>query len=125
MVTMEATPYKALLVASGGPVLRYAVVSRVDGMVVDATPYALGSAAAGLVQDPDRWRQLSGAAQLRAQEFTWRRVAQDLLCAVSPSTRSGAGLSPPDTAAPSCRQASAPPVYSAHFTSEPHAYEDQ
>ncbi|HUY24859.1 MAG TPA: glycosyltransferase family 4 protein [Candidatus Saccharimonadales bacterium] len=123
IVAMEAASYGVPVVAYDIPGLRDAVLDGVTGMVVPANPEALGSAAVRLFQAPDRWRQLSEAAQQRAQEFTWDRVAQDLLCALSRPTRPGAGLSSPDPAAlPSC-QAPTPPVYSAHFTSEPDSTE--
>jgi len=119
IVAMEAASYGVPVVAYDIPGLRDAVLDGVTGMVVPANPDALGSAAASLLQDPDRWRRLSGAAQQRAQKFTWDRVAQDLLCALSWPTRPGAGLSSLDPAALPCRQAATPPVYSAHSTSEP------
>ena len=124
IVAMEAASYGVPVVAYDIPGLRDAVLDGVTGMVVPANPDALGSAAASLLQDPDRWRQLSAAAQQRAREFTWDRVAQDLLCALSRPARTGLGLDSPDPAALPCRQVSTPPVYSAHFTSEPHSYED-
>ncbi|MHB8393884.1 MAG: glycosyltransferase family 4 protein [Candidatus Dormibacteria bacterium] len=95
IVAMEAASYGVPVVAYDIPGLRDAVLDGVTGMVVPANPDALGSAAASLLQNPDRWRRLSGAAQQRAQEFTWDRVAQDLLCALSRATRPGAGLSSP------------------------------
>ena len=120
IVAMEAASYGVPVVAYDIPGLRDAVSDGVTGMVVPANPDALGSAAASLLQDPDRWRQLSGAAQQRAQEFTWDRVAQDLLCAVSRPTTPAAGCA---RAAVLIPPADNLPAYSAQFTSEPHAHE--
>ncbi|MHB1500472.1 MAG: glycosyltransferase family 4 protein [Candidatus Dormibacteria bacterium] len=124
IVAMEAASYGVPVVAYDIPGLRDAVLDGVTGMVVPANPDALGSAATSLLQAPDHWRQLSGAAQRRAQEFTWDRVAQDLLCALSRTTRPDTGMSLPYRAAPAFSQTSSPSVYSAHFTSEPHTFED-
>lgn len=111
IVAMEAASYGVPVVAYDIPGLRDAVLDGVTGRVVPTNPDALASAAVGLLQEPDRWRQLSGAARQRAQEFTWDRAAQDLLCALSRATRPGVGLSSPDPVALPCRQAAPPPVY--------------
>ena len=86
IVAMEAASYGVPVVAYDIPGLRDAVVDGVTGMVVPPNPDALGSAAVSLLQDADRWRQLSGAAQQRAQEFTWERAATQLLMVLSPPT---------------------------------------
>ena len=122
IVAMEAASYGVPVVAYDVPGLRDAVVDGVTGMVVPVNPDALGSAAISLLNDPDRWRQLSRAAQERAQEFTWDRVAQELLSAHSRITGQDTGVGLPDRA-PSCLGAApTPPVYSAHFASEPHTH---
>ena len=120
IVAMEAASYGVPVVAYDIPGLRDAVVDGVTGLLVRADPDALGSAAVGLLKDAGRWRRLSVAAQQRAQEFTWERVAQDLLCAVSR----------PRTPAAGCARAAVPippaatiPAYCAHITSDPHAQE--
>lgn len=82
IVALEAAAYGVPAVAYDIPGLRDAVLDGVTGMVVPSNPAAMGSAAASLLQDPDRWGQFSWAAQQRAREFTWDRVAQDLLCAL-------------------------------------------
>jgi glycosyltransferase involved in cell wall biosynthesis len=124
IVAMEAAAYGVPVVAYDIPGLRDAVVDGVTGMVVPASPGALGSAAVSLLNEPARWRQLSRAAQKRAQEFTWDEVAHNLLNALSRTTGPGRGTSLPARAASSSSRASAPPVYSAHFASEPHSHED-
>lgn len=124
IVAMEAASYGVPVVAYDIPGLRDAVLDGVTGMVVPANPDALGAAAARLLQDPDRWRQLSAASQQRAREFTWELVARDLLCALSRPTGPGAARSSPDSAAPPRGQRSTPPVNSAHFRSEPPLAED-
>jgi len=95
IVAMEAASYGVPVVAYDIPGVRDAVLDGATGMVVQANPDALGSASASLLQDADRWRQLSEAAKLRVQEFTWDRVAQDLLSALSQPTRPGVRLTPP------------------------------
>ncbi len=124
IVAMEAASYGVPVVAYDIPGLRDAVVDGVTGMVVPANPAALGSAAVSLLQDPDRWRQLSRAAQQRAQEFTWDHVAQDLLSALRRTTGPDAGTSLADPAASSFGRAPTPPLYSAHVASESHSHED-
>ncbi len=124
IVAMEAASYGVPVVAYDIPGLRDAVVDGVTGMVVPANPEALGSAAVGLLTEPDRWRQLSRAAQERAHEFNWDRVAKDLLNALGRTIRPDTGTSLPDRAASSVGRAPTPPVYSAHVASEPHSHED-
>ena len=125
IVAMEAASYGVPVVAYDIPGLRDAVLDGVTGVVVPANPGALASAAVGLLRGPDRWRQLSEAAQQRAQEFTWDRVAQDLLGSLSRPTEPGPGLSSSDPSAPIPTQTSTPLVYSAHFTSDLHSYGDR
>jgi len=100
LVAMEAASYGVPVVAYDIPGLRDAVLDGVTGMVVPAHPDALGAAAASLLQDPDRWRQLSGAAQQRSQEFTWDRAAEGLLRAFTRSTTPGVGSLSPNNHAP-------------------------
>ncbi|HVD04248.1 MAG TPA: glycosyltransferase family 4 protein [Candidatus Dormibacteraeota bacterium] len=79
IVAMEAASYGVPVVAYDIPGLRDAVLDGVTGLVVPANPEILGLAAASLLQDHDRWLRLSEAAQQRGREYTWDRVAQDLL----------------------------------------------
>lgn len=120
IVAMEAASYGVPVVAYDVPGLRDAVLDGVTGILVPPRPDALGVAAIGLLQDPDRWRRLSEAAQQRAQEFTWDRIAQDLLCVVSRSTRPDSGMRLSDRPASSVGRTPAPPASTAHVASEPH-----
>ena len=88
IVAMEAASYGVPVVAYDVPGLRDAVLDGFTGMVVPANPDALGSAAASLLQSGDRWQEFSRAAQQRAQEFTWDRMARDLLCITTQTTKS-------------------------------------
>lgn len=112
IVAMEAAAYGVPVVAYDIPGLRDAVLDGVTGKVVRADPDALGSAAVSLLQDPNRWRQLSRAARRRVQEFTWDRAAQQLLTVLSGPTRGNAGLKL--CGPPASRHASAPTVPSEH-----------
>ncbi len=82
IVAMEAASYGVPVVAYDIAGLRDAVLDGVTGVVVAPNPQALGSAAASLLQDPDRWHELSEAGRQRARQFPWDLVAQDLLRAV-------------------------------------------
>ncbi len=124
IVAMEAASYGVPVVAYDIPGLRDAVVDGATGVVLPANPDTLGSAAIRLLKDPDRWRQLSRTAQQRAQQFTWDRVAQELLSAYSRITRPDTGVSLPDRAPSSIGTASTPAASSAHLASEPHSRED-
>lgn len=79
IVAMEAASYGVPVVTYDIPGLRDVVVDGVTGVVVPASPDALGLAATSLLKDLDRWTRTSEAAQERAREFTWDRTARDLL----------------------------------------------
>lgn len=87
IVAMEAASYGVPVVAYDIAGLRDAVLDGVTGVVVAPNPNALGSAAASLLQDPNRWHQLSEAGRQRARQFTWDLVAQDLLRAITRPAR--------------------------------------
>ncbi len=120
IVALEAAAYGVPVVAYDIPGLRDAVVDDVTGILVPPNPTALGLAAARLLQDSNRWRQLSRAARQRAQEFNWDRASQDLLRALSHSTSPAAGLTASHCAFGPSRQATTPSTSSIHFTSDPH-----
>ena len=124
IVAMEAASYGVPVVAYNIPGLRDAVLDGATGMVVPPNPDALGSAAAGLLQDADRWRRLSEAAQQRAQDFTWDRTARALIRALGQPIQSDVGPGSPDPAPLRFREASSHQLLPARFTSEVHYPED-
>lgn len=119
IVAMEAAAHGIPVVAYDIPGLRDAVVDSVTGVVVPPNATALGLATISLLQDSDRWRQLSGAARQRAREFTWERASRDLLCALGQSPAPTAGLLASGRAARPSHGTATPHLSSAQFASEP------
>ncbi len=59
------------------PGLVDSTVHRETGLVVPASPFALGEVMAELAQDDALWSRLSRGAMLRSSELTWDRTAAD------------------------------------------------
>jgi glycosyltransferase involved in cell wall biosynthesis len=83
IAALEAASYGVPVVAYDIPGLRDVVLHRVTGVVVPASAAELGSAAAKLLEDPQRWTFASRAGQERARQFTWDVTAQHLLRVVA------------------------------------------
>ena len=79
IVAMEAAMCGRPTVGYDIPGVRDAVQDGVTGVLTEPGPRQLGNAAAALLADPARWRQLARAAAGRAREFTWDHSAERLL----------------------------------------------
>lgn len=125
IVAMEAASYGVPVVAYDIPGLRDAVLDGVTGLVVAANPDALGFASVRLLQQVDRWHQLSDAAQQRAQQFTWDRAAQRLLTVLTLAARPEVRLNSVGPGQIQCCQSLTYHSCSAHSQSEPSSSGDR
>jgi glycosyltransferase involved in cell wall biosynthesis len=124
IVAMEAASYGVPVVAYDIPGLRDVVLGGVTGVLVPAGEEALGSAAASLLLDPDRWMQISEAARKRAKEFTWDRSARELLTSMRLPVGPFAGLLSPGCTPSPLRRVSTRQPRAAPFKSKRQARGD-